>query len=154
MKNENIKLRTYNSRTMTWKFYWKGIMYWSLPKSTLYGTTDVAWCDNVFQFAVMTECLLLKVMEFMLNRIYIHLINIVFIVMLFFLWVDAAQLFVSITSADLFEVAEFSACCTHLSICSALCGQMNGTTVLASLFHGYTGLFLQLHLILPLHCVS
>ena len=35
-------------------------------KSTLYGTTGVAWLDDVFKFSATTELLLLKVMEFML----------------------------------------------------------------------------------------
>ena len=39
-------------------------MFPSLPEPTLYGTTDVAWLDDVFKFAVMTENLLLKVIEF------------------------------------------------------------------------------------------
>ena len=43
---------------------WKGIMFPS--ESTLYCTTDVAWLDDVFKFAVMIWYLLLKVMEFML----------------------------------------------------------------------------------------
>ena len=87
------------------------------------------------------------------NRIYIHLINIIFILVLFFLWVNV-KCFAFAVSANLFEVVNFSTCCTYLSICWASSGQMNGTTVLASLSQRHSGLFSQMHIIWPLHSVS
>ena len=42
----------------------KGIMFLSLPMSTLYGTIVETWFDNVFRFAVMIDHLLLKIIEF------------------------------------------------------------------------------------------
>ena len=42
----------------------KGIMFPSLPVSTLYGTIIETWFDNVFRFAVITNYLLLKIIEF------------------------------------------------------------------------------------------
>ena len=41
----------------------KSIMFPSLPVSTLYSTITLAWSD-VFKLAVITESLLLKLMEF------------------------------------------------------------------------------------------
>ena len=42
----------------------EGIMFPSLPVSTLYGTIIESWFDNVFRFAVITNHLLLKITEF------------------------------------------------------------------------------------------
>ena len=42
---------------------WKGIMLPSLPESVLYDNNNLAWLDDVFKFAVMTEHLLFKLVE-------------------------------------------------------------------------------------------
>ena len=39
-------------------------MFPSLPVSTLYGTIILTQFDDIFRFAVNTECLLLKLIEF------------------------------------------------------------------------------------------
>ena len=43
----------------------KSIMFPSLPVSTSYGTITETWFDNVFRFAVITDHLLLKIIEFL-----------------------------------------------------------------------------------------
>ena len=43
----------------------KGIMFPSLPVSTLYGTIIGTWFDNVFRLPITTKCSLLKFKEFM-----------------------------------------------------------------------------------------
>ena len=42
----------------------KGMMFPLLPVSTLYGSIILTLFDNVFRFVVITECLLLKLIEF------------------------------------------------------------------------------------------
>ena len=42
----------------------KDIMFPSLPMSTLYGSIILTWFDDVIIFAVITEWLLLKLIEF------------------------------------------------------------------------------------------
>ena len=46
-------------------YMYKGIMFPSLPVSTLYGIIIEIWFDDVFRFAVFTNHLLLKIIEFM-----------------------------------------------------------------------------------------
>ena len=48
----------------------KGIVFPSLPVYTLYDTIIIAWFDDDFRFVVITECLLLKLMEFIFTRQY------------------------------------------------------------------------------------
>ena len=43
---------------------YKGIMFPSLPVSTLYGTIILTWFDDVFKLTVIVKCLLLKIKEF------------------------------------------------------------------------------------------
>ena len=121
-------------------------MFPSLPVYTFYGTTILAWFDYDFKFAVITKHLLLKLMEL----IFTMSIFIFFLVSSCFL-VYAVHLFVSSTSVDLFLVVDLSACCTLLSICWTSPGQIAGTTVAAFLFHGLSGLCLQLYLHLSLY---
>ena len=52
---------------------WKSTMFPFLPESTWYGTTNVAWLNDAFKFAGMTEQLLLIGMEFMLIEFIIPL---------------------------------------------------------------------------------
>ena len=42
-------------------------MFPSLPVSVLYGTIILIWFYDDFRFAVITECLLLKLIEFIMT---------------------------------------------------------------------------------------
>ena len=43
----------------------KALCFHHLPVSTLYGTIIETWFDDVFRFFVITDHLLLKIIEFM-----------------------------------------------------------------------------------------
>ena len=89
-----------------------------------------------------------------MNRIYIHLINIIFILVLFFFGSLLCNFLLLLLLQTSLKWLIFSTYCTHLSICWALSGWMNGTTVLASLSHRHSVLFSWFHLILHFHSVS
>ena len=70
-----------------------------------------------------------------INGIYLHHVNIIFLLVLICLLVDAVPLFISPASADLFVVVDPSAHCALLSIDCASMWWMAGTTV-TTFFHG------------------
>ena len=86
-------------------------MLLSLPEAILYNITDLASHHDVFKFAVMTEHLLFKVMESMQIEYILTLLNFIFILVLFPLWINAVYPFVPVTSACLLIVVNFPACC-------------------------------------------
>ena len=131
----------------------KGIMSPSLPVSTLYNTFIETWLDDVFRFTVITDHLLLKIIELYSPCQYDLLLHPVDVLPI----LGHGQFyFISPTSADLSEVVDLATLHTLLPIGKAFSGWMARTTITATLICGHFGTclwFAQIASLSPFYCL-
>ena len=104
----------------------KGIMFPSMTVPTWYGTIIETWFDDVFRFSVITDHLLLKIIEFIFAMS---------------IWSSSSWCWSGSCSRSWnSSISPMSADLSKVPICQALSGWMAGATITATLLHGNFGI--------------